>query len=373
MGSQPKILIFHPALAPYRVDAFNLLSRRFNMRLMLFGENLQEQKFDQKVLTTQLKCQYGYLLSGFNFRKRYIRFGVIREIRRYRPDIVLTGEFSLSSIIVAIWRILTAGSFMHFIMTDDNPYLFENMGFIRRILRWMLIRSVNGFIVTSEEMRLAYGRMTPTWKQLHVGVLPIIYDERALRKDETVVFAEAARWRKENLCDGEIALFFFGRLTKVKNLSWLIACVSDQCLPANAKLYLTGSGELEDELKAQVKNLRLSDKIIFIGRKEGLALKTLMAAQDVMILPSISETFGAVVSESLQWGAPCLVSDRVGAKTLINDSNGRVFCSNDAYSFHKSLSEILQLRSHWHGFRPSLLQQNLNEAIDKLTKEISHK
>ena len=366
-----KVLCFHPALAPYRIDAFNLLSRRFDLRLVLLGENLQEQKFDQKVLTSQLKCQYSYLLSGFNFRKRYIRFGVTMEIYRYRPAIVLTGEFSLSSIAVAMLRILSAGGFRHFIMTDDNPYLFENMRFMRRILRWIFVRLVNGFIVTSEEMKLAYERIAPTWKRLHTGILPIIYDDGMLRKGEDAVFAAAAKWRKENLCNGEIALFFFGRLAKVKNLLWLIARVSDRCWPDNAKLYLTGSGELEDELKAQAKDLGLSDKIVFIGRKEGFDLKVLMAAQDAMILPSTSETFGAVVSESLQWGAPCLVSDRVGGKTLIDDSNGRVFCLNDAYSFHRSLSEILRLISPWHGIRPSMLKLNLNEAIDNLAKEIS--
>ena len=52
-----KLLIFHQALAPYRVDFFNHLAEKFNTELVLFDTNLVNQKFDQKQLVENLKCR----------------------------------------------------------------------------------------------------------------------------------------------------------------------------------------------------------------------------------------------------------------------------------------------------------------------------
>ena len=41
-----KLLIFHPTIAPYRIDFFNELSRAFDTRVCLRYRNLRSQTFD---------------------------------------------------------------------------------------------------------------------------------------------------------------------------------------------------------------------------------------------------------------------------------------------------------------------------------------
>ncbi|MDO6425198.1 glycosyltransferase, partial [Saccharophagus degradans] len=65
-------------------------------------------------------------------------------------------------------------------------------------------------------------------------------------------------------------LLYVGRLVEVKNLESLIKAVD---LVSNEisdfRLLMVGSGEDEVRLKELSKSLRLTNEIIFIGRKEG--------------------------------------------------------------------------------------------------------
>ena len=45
-----KLLIFHPVIAPYRIDFFNEFSKHFDAEICLYWRNLKNQKFDyQKI------------------------------------------------------------------------------------------------------------------------------------------------------------------------------------------------------------------------------------------------------------------------------------------------------------------------------------
>ena len=48
--AKKKLLIFHPALAPYRVDQFNALSLLFELEVIFLYDNLWSYKMDQSRL-----------------------------------------------------------------------------------------------------------------------------------------------------------------------------------------------------------------------------------------------------------------------------------------------------------------------------------
>ena len=87
------VLCIHPALAPYRLDFFNLLAERVDLDVAFVHKNVVNQKFDQAKLIAQAKFRYRYL-SGFDIKGRNIRFGIGRLIRECKPDVVLTYEAS---------------------------------------------------------------------------------------------------------------------------------------------------------------------------------------------------------------------------------------------------------------------------------------
>ena len=75
-----KLLIFHPALAPYRIDQFNDLSKIFDLEVVFIFNNVWNHKFDQRNLTSQLEFKFSYLLTGICFKGRVFRFGILKKI-----------------------------------------------------------------------------------------------------------------------------------------------------------------------------------------------------------------------------------------------------------------------------------------------------
>ena len=60
-----RTIIFHPALAPYRVDFFNSLSEAFDAEVYFEFSNPLEQSFDQQALQDRLRFKPHFLRPGF--------------------------------------------------------------------------------------------------------------------------------------------------------------------------------------------------------------------------------------------------------------------------------------------------------------------
>jgi hypothetical protein len=60
-----KVLVFHPALAPYRVDFFNAIHKNFDASFYFSSPNVKEQYFDQESLQRDCNFSCNYLENGF--------------------------------------------------------------------------------------------------------------------------------------------------------------------------------------------------------------------------------------------------------------------------------------------------------------------
>lgn len=110
-----------------------------------------------------------------------------------------------------------------------------------------------------------------------------------------------------------------GRLCNQKNQIFLIEvynCIHDKL--NNSKLMIVGNGPLEKDLKARVKELSLSDNVIFVETTPDV--QDLYQAFDVFVLPSVYEGLGIVLIEAQVSGLPCVVSDVVPNEAQISDS-----------------------------------------------------
>ena len=61
---------------------------------------------------------------------------------------------------------------------------------------------------------------------------------------------------------------------------------------------------------------------------------------DCLLHPASYEAFGQVITESLLCGTPVLVSDRVGAKEIINNGTGQVLPFDDAESWLSAIKKV---------------------------------
>ena len=336
-----RILCFHPALAPYRLHFFNVLADNADLHLVLLQRNLYSQKFDQKHLLVKLKAGYEYLDAGYRVFSRTVRFGFGRIIDSVKPEILIGYEASQTTLALLFYRYLRPKSRVKiWTMMDDSRELVLGRRGLRRIIRDFVIRHVDLVIVPSEDSKEAYRKRIPSVPSDKYAIVPIVHDTFAMRENAQTIYEAGRNWRSANVpTNWSRVLLFVGRLAPEKNLKWLIRQMKglDECWG----LVLVGDGEERTKLYSVVDELNLGCRVMFVGRQEGDKLYAIMSMADALVLCSTSEPYGAVVSEALQWGTPCIVSRNCGSAVLVETGkNGCVFEYNDSASFHDAIVNL---------------------------------
>jgi glycosyltransferase involved in cell wall biosynthesis len=99
-----------------------------------------------------------------------------------------------------------------------------------------------------------------------------------------------------------------------KNLFFLLAAYRQYASEVRQprELHLVGSGPLEDDLRARIKDLDLEPLVLLRVALPNEQVCELLASTSVLILPSIEEQFGNVVTEAQAMGLPVIISDNCG-------------------------------------------------------------
>ncbi|MBR3355599.1 MAG: glycosyltransferase family 1 protein [Oscillospiraceae bacterium] len=124
--------------------------------------------------------------------------------------------------------------------------------------------------------------------------------------------------RKELNLKEEPVVGIVGRLSPQKNYPFLFR-VFKQVLTQipNAKLLVVGRGDLENELKAEVNKMALSDSVLFLGVRDDV--NELLCSMDVFVLPSLYEGLPVVLIEEQANGLPAIISDRITDEMNVTD------------------------------------------------------
>ena len=109
-------------------------------------------------------------------------------------------------------------------------------------------------------------------------------------------------------------IVFVGRLHEKKGLDLLAEAFVQLCTTRrSAQLVIVGPDEgVEDQVRQLLKRGGCEQRATFTGMVNGQAKIDLMAAADVIVVPSYTENFGNVVIEAMALARPLVVSSGVG-------------------------------------------------------------
>ncbi|MGE8502074.1 MAG: glycosyltransferase [Pseudomonas sp.] len=158
---------------------------------------------------------------------------------------------------------------------------------------------------------------------------------------------------------GPYRFLFLGSLTVRKQPLLLVEAMA-QLLErgVEARLDMVGGGPLAEEVRARVEQLGLGQQVILHGHLSDPY--PLLAAADVMVLPSLSEGLSRAGLEALYLGVPCVLRDVDGNGELISEGvNGALF--REDVGLLDSMLVAARLRQ-LSGMRASLLPEVFRQA-----------
>lgn len=135
---------------------------------------------------------------------------------------------------------------------------------------------------------------------------------------------------------------YVGRLSPEKDLPTLITAAStltEKGLPVTVAM--AGSGPAETSLRRQ--SSELSTDVRFLGFLDGLELGDFYRSIDIFCLPSASEPWGLVVNEAMAMGVPVVITDRAGARSLVEDgTSGLIFPAGNVSALAHQLERLVR-------------------------------
>ncbi|MBE9137700.1 glycosyltransferase [Nodosilinea sp. LEGE 07088] len=136
-------------------------------------------------------------------------------------------------------------------------------------------------------------------------------------------------------------IFFAGRFHPQKDPLLLVRALS-QLQMASAHLLLAGAGELEADIKAEVKRLGLGRQVTFLGRLSPPQMAAVHRAASVFALTSIYEGLPMVALEALSCGTPVMTTNCGETPHLLTSGSGVVATQRDPHTVSESLRVILE-------------------------------
>ena len=233
---------------------------------------------------------------------------IYRLCRQRQVDIVLTHRYKpsyLMSLVSFFYRPAKLIAVVH-IEGQFAPWrrkLFAKFFLAQRFLFIAVSESTRQDILNSDigvaENRVLSLPNCTDWEQLEASILP----------------KEAAR-KKIGADNGDFIVGNIGRLSPKKDQETLIRAFAlfQQRIP-KSKLFIVGSGRIEQELRDEAQQQEIKDKVIFTGNIANAY--QIMSAFDLFVHTSVSESFGLVILEAMIARVPIVATDSGGISEVV--------------------------------------------------------
>lgn len=362
-----KILFVTNQAPHYRVPVFNELAKKLNIKFVFTNE-------DKKVegLVT------GYISSnGVGKGKYKIHFDLKKILEKEKPSkvVMLPPDplHLIDNIIIYKWCKKNKIPFVFF--TERWEYFHvPTKDKISNFFHKKIIKRADKIIVSGNKSFERVESLGINKKKVIIApdASEIKFDKKDIEKKKKEII------KKYPIKNKKIILYL-GRLISRKGINYLIDAFSElNC--ENCVLLIVGGGDfyklgeksVEYELKEQVKNLNIENKIIFTGEIKHEDTAAYYSLADIFVYPSItkkiSEPWGLTLNEAMQFSLPIVSTTAVGAAydLIKNGENGFMIKEKNSDELKIAMDKILsngKLRKYMGKKSKELIKNNSYEKM----------
>lgn len=313
--------------------------------------------------------------TGHGFRK-HPRDGVRAVIAERRPKAVIVHGTHFEYYLAAMFFAKLVGAKV-WLRAETQDGVFRRSR-LKDMLRTAALRGLYSFLDRAFyfgelnrrhllRMGVAEGKLRPTLFSVSDPVRALSHAQKVERR---------ARLRQRlGIADTTTAIAFVGKFIVQKNPGALLRAI-EQTTPGalgDAMLLWVGSGPLEGELRAQAEAVERDHAIPsrFVGFVNQRELPDYFLAADVMVLPSVSETWGLVVNEALQAGCRVVMTDAVGSYPDFGPLSGvEVVPARDDRALAAAIERLAPMARDFDWAARHMEAYSTEAAVDTLAREI---
>lgn len=313
-------------------DAVLALKGKYEQKVIAFNDG-KEDKIDRVDDIEVIKCGCFAKVSAqslsFSYGKK-----LHKVMEEFEPDIVIfhyPNPFVASLLLkelknkntklVIYWHLdIIRQKFLRVLFNSQNKKLLKRA--------YKIIATSPNYIQGSEWLQSV--------KEKCIVIPNCINVERMELSEE--IRKRANEIRKEN--EGKTICVAVGRHTEYKGFTYLIK--ASKLLDDSFKIFITGKGELTDNLKKEAAD---DGKVIFTGRMDDVELKALIYASDIFCFPSITknEAFGLALAEAMYYEKPAVTFTIPGSGVnyvCLNGKNGIEVENRNVEAYAKAIQEL---------------------------------
>lgn len=334
-----RIALLTNFIPPYRVRLFEALAQQAGALRVLVSTRMESNRqwqpewgtldvVEQRTITLRRTWRTQTFREPYEL---HIPYDTTAQLRRWRPDIILSGEFGARSVLATLYGRATHTPIVLWAMLSEHTE--SSRGRLRDAVRRRLIGNAHSVIVNGASGARYIERMG-------------MRADRIVRVPQSLDMTTFLALPLERPAHDELRLLHVGSLSERKGIRSLLAGVR-QCAQAHAdrriRLTMVGTGPLADELRAQTRARIPNLAIVWAGSVPYEALPAWYADADVLVFPSLADEWGLVVNEAFAAGVPVMGSIYAQAVTeLIEDHvNGWSFTPDSDEAVRQALDRVL--------------------------------
>lgn len=176
--------------------------------------------------------------------------------------------------------------------------------------------------------------------RIDANKIKVIYN--GIKIDEFEISEENNYRKRLSLTDNDYVIGTVARLSLEKDQKTLIDAFEIICKQfENARLIIVGDGLLRAELEEHCVNLKIKNKVFFMGFRDDVA--NILNIFDVFVLSSRTEGISLTLLEAMAAGKPIVATDVGGNPEVVADGvTGVLVPTNDPIKMAKSIINILE-------------------------------
>lgn len=307
-----RVLLVTNKISPYRIPLLNYISE--SEKIEFKGIFLTEKSKNRKWIVNKKKLNFSFeIIPGFHFHSfkldmgTSINLGIIKAIKEFDPDIIITSGYSNINYLVSFLFSKIKG--IKFILWNGSTLLSSkrNTGLIRK-LKEIIIKNSDQYITygTKAKEYLEYYGANPD--KVHIGLntvdIDYFYNKSRQYKKTKEFLLEREKYP-------EIIFAFVGQLIERKGIKELIE-VFQKLNSKRVGLLIIGDGPEKNNIREYIQKKNIENIYIvgFVQKNEIFKYYTLA---DILLVPSHEEVWGLVVNEGLACGNYVVTSNQVGA------------------------------------------------------------